>query len=163
MAISGRFARSVSIAVVLAASGACSSSERTDPPPPVAGHAGASEPADNPSQAGRTAAVSGGRSAPVSAAGALAAAGSGGAGQAGGSAAGSGGSAGASTGGAAGTTGDAGAGPASLEDELAKFLGLDGAPSCEGLLCFEAADCTTLYPEAAATCKFKDCVDFVCR
>jgi hypothetical protein len=59
--------------------------------------------------------------------------------------------------------GSAAAGAAGSEDD--PFAGLlDPAPSsCDGLLCFESADCTSLYPDEAAMCHFTSCVDFVCQ
>jgi len=83
-------------------------------------------------------------------------------GSAGSDGAGSGGSMVASAGSSAA---DAGGQPdAGVPDEEDPFLGLLGPAeaSCEGLLCLEAADCATLYPDENATCKFTSCVDFVC-
>jgi hypothetical protein len=90
---------------------------------------------DNPGSAGMLAARSGG-------------AGTGGAGSGGAMAAGSGGAGGA-----------AGAAP----DDI--FGGLFGpAPlSCDGLLCLEDADCSTLYPDETTACKLTRCVDLFCQ
>jgi hypothetical protein len=75
----------------------------------------------------------------------------------GGSSAGSGGSAGSSS---AGSSADAGM---PEEDPIGDLLGGAGQTSCEGLICLEAADCADLYPDENATCKFTDCVDFMCK
>lgn len=151
--------------VFAAASGACGSDPATNTPPPVAGSAGhVSEPVDNPVLAGSRAAVSGGRAAPVNSAGTLAAgtaaqvAGSPAAGSGGASgSAGAAGSAGTSSAGAGGAGGDA------SDDPFGDLFPTPDAPSCDGMLCLEAADCTSFYPDAAATCHFTDCVDFVCK
>ena len=86
------------------------------------------------------------------------------AGQAGG--AGSGGAASMAAGGAAAAgMGGADAADASVEDD---FFGVFAAPepdalSCEGLICLESADCTSLYPDEAAACHFTTCEDFICK
>lgn len=110
-------------------------------------------------------------------------AGSGGAGAAGDSthAAGSGASAdaigGAGGGGnsaAAGSAGDSPLGAAGATqpdggvepDPLDVFgLGSGGAPalSCEGLPCFEFADCQNLYPDEQRACSFTRCEDLSCQ
>jgi hypothetical protein len=94
---------------------------------------------------------------------------------------GSGGSASAGSGGSAGSENDASAGSsADMADAAADsvdapadagvpaeddpFAGLfdPGPVSCDGYLCLEAADCAALYPEENTTCKFTNCVDFLC-
>ena len=85
--------------------------------------------------------------------------------------AGSGGSAGADSGaGAGGDAGMAGSSSAGSEPDAGMpaeedpFAGLfdPGPVSCDGYICLEAADCASLYPEENTTCKFTNCVDFMC-
>ena len=129
------------------------------PPPAMAADLGLA--GSTAGSAGMVAMPSGGAAA--SAAGSTSSAGTGGsAGSAGSDGSGSGGSMAASAGSsAADAGGQPDAGPPAEEDP---FLGLLGPAevSCEGLLCLEAADCATLYPDENATCKFTSCVDFVC-
>jgi hypothetical protein len=95
----------------------------------------------------------------------MAAAGTGTGGQSG-SAGGNGSAGRAGAGGAAAGAGgeQADAGAANEDDPFGLFdpAGLDEL-SCEGLLCVEAADCASLYPDEAAACKFTTCQDFVCQ
>jgi hypothetical protein len=71
-------------------------------------------------------------------------------------------------GGMAGIGGIGGSGAAGAPAEDDFFGGLFDPPapdelSCEGLLCFEAADCASLYPDETAACKFTRCEDFACK
>jgi len=165
------FSRSLSarclIVLAFTSLGACSSEPKQEPANEGAGRGGS--PAlmvDNPGSAGTTlgsagmVATSAGAGSGAGASGASASS----AGK-GGASAGTGGSPGSMAvmagSSAAGTSAQPDAGvPAEEEDPFGLFGPTE--VSCEGLLCLEAADCATLYPEENASCKFTDCVDFMC-
>jgi hypothetical protein len=138
---------------------ACGSEEKSKDPPAVVAQAGRSS--DLSGMAGR-AAAGGPSTMPTT----MSAGGAGG--QAGMAGHGSAGQAGmAAAGRAAAGMGGSGGGAAGDPAEEDPFGGLfptdPGAISCEDLFCLEAADCTSLYPDEAAKCKFTDCVDFTCK
>ena len=160
-----------SIALALASLGACASESKKGDMK-TAGQ-GALPPlmADNIGSAGTAAGSAGTVATPSAGAGGTSASS---AGTSGGNA-GTGGNTAGTSGGSAGSAGSmaamagssaAGAGDppdAGAPDDEDPFGLLGPAEvSCEGLLCVEAADCATLYPDENATCKFTTCVDFEC-
>ena len=168
------FSRSLSVCCLIALAslslGACSSEgdgEDEKPDMAAAGQGGApSATAGDLGLGGSTAGSAGIVATPSAGAGvsgsSVSSAGTGGsAGSAGADTAGSGGSMASAGSSAADAGGQPDAGVPAEEDPFAGLLG-PAEVSCEGLLCLDAADCATLYPEENTTCKFTSCVDFVC-
>jgi hypothetical protein len=169
------FRKSLAIAMIgsglLCSVGGCGSKESGDDAEDSADQAGAPAPAqvamDNANGANTAAAGMTGMQNSNPATGGM----SGHAGS-GGTTSGSGGHAAMASGGSAAPAGTGGAKAMDMDAAVAEeeddLLGLLGVPapdavSCEGLLCVETADCASLYPDEAATCKFTSCVDFTCQ
>jgi hypothetical protein len=161
------------VALAFVSLGACSSESKEKPdtktagqgslPPVVADNVGSASPAAGSAGMVATPSTSAGASGAIASSAGTSGGGAGASGNSAGTSggAGSAGSMAAMAGSSAAGAGDPpDAGVASDDDPLGLF-GPEEV-SCEGLLCVEAADCATLYPDENATCKFTNCVDFEC-